>query len=344
MKLSEIGEFGLIDAIAGLLEKRQPRSRYPSLLLGAGEDDAAAWLTRPGVQVATADTLTQDIDFKLDLASWSDVGWKALAVNLSDIAAMGAVPTYALVSLELPPETEMESVLELYSGMLDLAERFNVAIVGGDTGAAREVSIAVALWGEAEGEGMAGPEMLLRRSVARPGDLVAVTGFFGASAAGLRLLLSKLELSPGIKEQLRQAHLRPWPRVREGRILVACGVKAAIDVSDGLVDDLGKLCRASKVGARLWVERVPVAPTCYRAFPELALEMALAGGEDFELLFTAPPDIIDRVQGSMPTPVTVIGEIIDIAGRVELLDSRGQPYEIRGHGWEHFHTTSQTTS
>ncbi len=331
MKVSELGEFGLIDRLTEVIAPADQHRQGTPLIVGIG-DDAAAWQGDASVQLATIDCLVQDVHFSLRTATWQDVGWKALAVNLSDIAAMGGQPAYALVSLALPGDTEVDDLLDLYRGMAALAEKFDVAIIGGNTVSAPQLIVDVALFGTAVAKGC----HLLTRSASRPGDRVAVTGSLGAAAAGVEMLAKGLALGPEATASLRQACLRPWPRLAEGRLLVEQGVRAAIDISDGLLSDLNHICRASGVSARVEAERVPVAPLVMDSFADRALALAVAGGEDFELLFTATAEIIARVSALISVPVTVIGEITEGAGDTVLVDSRGAPVSLPGTGWDHF--------
>ena len=305
---------------------------WQRLLIGIG-DDAAAWRGDTSVQLATVDTLVQDVHFSLGTASWSELGWRAMAANLSDIAAMGGVPGYALVSLALPRATEVEDVTDLYRGMIELAQQSGVAIIGGDISGAPLVIITITVLGSTK----SGDKRVLTRSAVEPGEQVAVTGYLGASAAGLEMLSKQLQFDPETTASLRNAFLHPCPRIAEGQLLVEQGVKAAIDISDGLVADLEQLCKASQVGARIEIDSVPIQPMVKASFGDRALEMALSGGEDYELLFTASADVIDRVKRAAACPVTVVGEITtDEAGKIKLIDREGSPFDLRKAGWEHF--------
>lgn len=326
MKVSELGEFGLIDLLAKIAPQGGPEHR---LLVGIG-DDAAAWRGDDSAVLATTDAMVEGVHFRTG-TPWWELGWKALAVNLSDIAAMGGIPGHALVNLSLPGATEVEDVAQLYRGMAELANQHKVAIVGGNITRAPVVMIAITVIGKGIKEG------LLRRSAAAPGDRIAVTGYLGSAAAGLKLLTRSLKAAPEAADYLKKAHLQPLPRVAEGQALLKRGVRAAIDVSDGLVADLGHVCAASKVGATVRVDKVPVHPLMKKCLGKDALGLALSGGEDYELLFTADERIIDEVKAAMGAdcPVTVIGEIT--AGTsVTLLDGDGKPYHINGSGWDHF--------
>jgi len=323
VKVSELGEFGLIDLLAKMAGGGDER-----MLIGIG-DDAAAWQGDDSIQLASVDSFIEGVHFTPETTPWQDVGWKALAVNISDIAAMGGIPRYALVALSLPDDTEVDNVTALYTSMLKLAKQYGVTIVGGDISRAPLVAIAVTILGNSP------TKKILTRSSAKAGEVVAVTGKLGAAAAGMEVLKSRRNLDPEAESHLKNAFLHPTPRIAEGLLLVEQGVKTAIDISDGLVADLNQICKASRVGARLEVERVPVEPAVKAAFSEGALELALSGGEDYELLFTAGAEIVDKVKKAASRPVTVIGEITDGKG-VSLVDKEGKPFKLAKSGWEHF--------
>jgi thiamine-monophosphate kinase len=330
MKVSELGEFGLIDRLAEMVEHARGE-QDGNLIIGIG-DDTAAWQSGDAVQLATVDSLIQGVHFSLETATWEEVGWKSMAVNLSDIAAMGGQPEYALVALGLPGDTDVEDVTSLYRGMIDLAGKYHVKIVGGNIVSAPQLVINVTVIGSVINQ-----DNLLTRSAACAGDSIAITGQLGAAAAGVEMLGNGLRFEPEVTAALRQALLRPVPRVSEGRFLAESGVKAAIDISDGLVADLQHVCRASRVGARIEADRVPIAPAVKAGFGERALELALTGGEDYELIFTASAECMEKVSRAAPFPVYVIGEIVtDDEHRVRLVDNRGSPVSLLAKGWDHF--------
>ncbi|MFO8143925.1 MAG: thiamine-phosphate kinase [Dehalococcoidales bacterium] len=338
MEVSELGEFGLIDLLAGMV--RESREGHPAdwkgLLLGIG-DDAAAWQSGTGVELATADSFIQDVHFQAGMFPWEEVGWKALAINLSDIAAMGGVPRYALVSLALPETTAVEDITAVYRGMIAQAEENGVIICGGNVSRASQIVIDITVLGCAHG----GEGHILTRSAARAGDLVAVTGYLGAASAGLAVLNGEIRVKPDTASTLKEAFFHPVPRIAEGKLMLEQGIRAAIDVSDGLCSDLGHICLASGLGAHIRVDNIPVHPVVRANFPEGAAEMALAGGEDYELLFTGRIEEINRVRLGTRCPVTVIGEMTDERkGEVVLVDSSGYPFEPLRKGWQHFGITS----
>ncbi len=327
MKVSELGEFGLID----LIDKMAGSGQDERLLIGIG-DDAAAWYGDTSIQLATVDSLIQDVHFTLGICSWEELGWKAMAINLSDIAAMGGLPRYALVSLALPANTEVEDVTALYKGMIELAQQTGVAIIGGDTDSAPLAAITITILGSTSRD-----KHILTRSAAKPGEQVAVTGYLGGAAAGLEMLTKQLQFAPEVTTSLRKAFLHPYPRITEGQLLVEQGVKTAIDISDGLVSDLKQVCKASRVSARIEVDRVPIQPAVKANFNEKSLELALSGGEDYELLFTGSAEIIDKVKRAASCPITVIGEIVaDKIRAITLINSKGNPFNLGKTGWEHF--------
>jgi thiamine-monophosphate kinase len=334
MKVSELGQFGLIDVVAKMIEKsRDERAdSWRNLLTGIG-DDCAVWRGIAANQMAKVDCQVEGVHFNLDIISWEDLGWKSLAVDLSDIAAMGGIPQYALVSLGLPLDTEVENVVSLYKGILKLAARSGTAIVGGNMSCSSKIFIDVSVIGKT-----GNPDgKYLSRSSAQPGDRVAVTGWLGTSSAGLEMLTRKLKFETKISDCVRQAFCQPQPRLEEGQLLVKEGVKTAIDVSDGLLADLGHICQASGLGAVIEVEKLPIRDEVKKSYGQRSFEMALSGGEDYELLFTGRPEVIDKVKRSSSCLVTTIGEIVaENAGQIVLINEEGKRTRAKATGWDHF--------
>ncbi|MCH8062874.1 MAG: thiamine-phosphate kinase [Chloroflexi bacterium] len=344
MLVRDIGEFPLIERLAASIEgdsdrlfERVGQSGY-RLRLSIG-DDAAAWESPSGTSVFTTDTMVEGIHFNLDNISWHDLGWKTLATNLSDIAAMGCEPTYSLVTLGLRGDLPVDGLVEMYGGLMEVSERCGGAVVGGDIVHSPVFFVTVALLGKASEADPNGAGPILRRDAAAPGDQVAVTGHVGCSAGGLRMMLEGLNFDDAVAAHLKSAHNRPLPRMQEGTRLVTSGVRCAMDVSDGLVDDLGKICEASGAGAVIHADQVPADDFLRMAYPEEWLDMALGGGEDYELLFTAPPDVMNRVTRLLETPVAIIGEIVSGSSDVLVLDGRGERVAVRSGGWDHFRAT-----
>jgi len=335
LRLTDLGEFG---AITRLIEMSTRQRMAPGsvdkrgfkLLVDAG-DDTAAWHTEVGTELFTTDTMVEGVHFTRETTPWDDLGWKVMAANISDIASMGGDPMFALVTLGMPAETEIEDLDSLYDGMLDLGGRYGVAIVGGDMVRSPTAFITVGLTGVCAGAPM-------QRSTAKAGDLVAVTGYLGSSAGGLEILLGDFSAPGEPERQLKHAHRRPEPCVSQGATLIQHGVRTAMDISDGLVDDLSKLCQASGVSATLEAQKIPAHPALRHVFPQRYLDLALNGGEDYQLIFVAPAGLMAKVLPALPPPAGVIGELIaGEAGRVTVVDCEtGEPVSAASAGWDHF--------
>jgi thiamine-monophosphate kinase len=330
--LAEIGERGLIARL-----RRRLRAPGPDVLVGLG-DDAAAIHWSGGTLLLTTDTLLEGVHFRRSTTTLRDIGAKAIAVNVSDIAAMGGEPCYALLALALPPTLAVGDVDELYAGIEDMARQHGVTVVGGDTCAAPDgVGLSVTLVGRVVGAP-------LRRSGARLGDAVLVTGTLGTSAAGLHVLEQGPQgLPPAVVDAVVRPHRVPTPRVAESGLIRASGwATAMIDLSDGLVTDLGHIATESGVGARVDVDALPVSDPTRAAAAALGVDplgWALSGGEDYELLFTAIPDraadLAREVTQRTGTPIHRIGEIRPPGEGVRFLDRSGRPRAVKP-GFDHF--------
>ena len=343
MLVKDVGEFQLIQTLAetiadenALLIKRLDQRGF-RLHLSIG-DDAAAWHSPAGIRVLTTDTMVEGIHFNLEHIDWRELGWKLMAANLSDIAAMGCEPLYSVTTLGLRDDLPVNGLAEMYRGMLDACGEPGGALVGGDIVRSPVFFVTVAMEGMAPDLEGSDAEVtpLMTRSAARPGDKVAVTGNLGCSAGGLRMFTNHLAFEPETTAHLRDAHFRPVPRVSQGVALARQGVATALDVSDGLVDDLGKLCEASGVGAVIYSALVPVDSYLRAAYPAEWLMLALGGGEDYELIFAAPSATMDRVVSTLDVPVTVIGDIVEGPPRARVLAEDGQEMPIERGGWDHF--------
>lgn len=323
--VADIGEFGLIERFAARL------GAPPEGETWAGDD--AAVLRAPGSTLLyTTDLLIEAIDFDLGYASGADIGWKALAVNLSDIAAMGGRARHAVVGLGLSADCPLETADGILDGLLAAASRWDVQVVGGDISSASAAVLYVALIGVAEGR----PVL---RSGARPGDAICVTGALGGAAGGLALLRGGAPLGAPAHRRLVARQLRPEARLAEGGRLAALGATAMIDVSDGLIGDLIHLLDASDLGCSVVPEAVPIDRDLIPLAEVLdPFEAALTGGEDFELVFTLPADTVQRARASLAelgTPVTRIGATQQ--GSRRLLGD--MPLGAGGGaGWDHLRT------
>ena len=327
MKLSRLGEFGLIEEI------RRTAATGKGVRIGIGDD--CAWVDHlAGSSLITADLLIDSIHFDLKWTSLGALGHKSLAVNLSDIAAMGGVPKYAILSLGIPGNFDSKQVAEFYRGFNRLARRCGVVIIGGDTNIARSLIVSVCLIGDP-------PARPVLRSGAQVGDDIYVTGTLGDSALGLALLRGQL---PGAKRvaaaQLLARHHRPTPRLSAGALLARRKLATAmIDVSDGLLQDLAHICRASGTGAMIWSERLPLSRAYLALAGKAGRSLALNGGEDYELLFSARPrqrERIEKLSASAQVRITQIGRCVTAAQGITVLDSAGKPLSMSAKGYDHF--------
>ncbi|MEX2158080.1 MAG: thiamine-phosphate kinase [Dehalococcoidia bacterium] len=333
MKVSDLGEFGLIDRLADVLAAGGSAVLSGRLAVGIG-DDAAVWRGEGEAVVATTDTLVEGVHFLPEHLPWRDLGWKALAVNVSDIAAMGGTPGFALVTLALRGSEEAENLDALYAGIAEAAGAWEVAVAGGDIVRANEVMISIALIGHAELDG-SGEPLVLRRNAASAGDVIAVTGALGGAAAGLQALRDGAQDSENARA-LIERHLRPEARVDAGLAAIAAGLRCAIDVSDGLLQDIGHICKASRVGAVVWRDKVPIDPALRDYEPGAALRYAVAGGEDYELVLVGASEQIDAIARAVDVPLTVIGEmVIDSDAQAKLLDESAKEIDVPAGGWDH---------
>ncbi|MSR82468.1 MAG: thiamine-phosphate kinase [Candidatus Latescibacteria bacterium] len=336
-KIAEIGEFGLIDRLRRLLDLEgcQP----PGLSLGIG-DDAALLQAQPGCQWAvTCDVLAEGRHYLSEYLTAFQLGKRAMAVNLSDIAAMGGQPRYALVALGLRGSTLVGDVENWYRGFAAALNPWDAAIVGGNmTQVDGSQFISITLMGEVPA-GQA-----LRRSGASPGQAILVTGYPGQAAAGLRLLQERGQ-DGGLEDHpLVQAYTSPMPRVGEGRAMAGDRVvSAAIDTSDGFLGDLGNLCAASGVGARLWAAQLPLSPALRAAtakWGEDPVRWFLGPSDDYELIVTCAPEQVEaakrRIAGVNQAPVHQVGVITPERDCLEIEGESGLSRLLRARGWDHF--------
>lgn len=332
-----MGEFGLIARLTHGLETR------PDVVLGVGDDAALLDVGTNMLLVATCDAQVEGRHFQSNVATPQEIGHKTLAVNASDIAAMGAEPLWALISLLLPANVSMELLDGIYAGIRSLGRQLGVAIVGGNvSGTDGPLTLDMTLLGRVE------RERACTRSGGQPGDRLVVTGTLGAAAAGVLAFTtahgaaSRVQVAPALLERARVALAAPVPRVAEGRALGATGVVSAmLDVSDGLAADLGHLCTASGVGVVVEAESLPIdaaTSAIAAAYGRDPLELAIGGGEAYELLFTVPPDALDaalHAVQSVGSSASVIGELTEAREgmRLRLGDGTLRPLEPRG--WDH---------
>jgi len=330
MKLTQIGEFGVIQRIRSTL-----RNFQQGAVVGIGDDTAVIEMSSDDLLLFTSDTLVENVHFKWDYTSFWQLGWKALAVNVSDIAATGGSPSYCLVSLGLSKDKEASLVDELYEGLKKMASLCKVGIIGGDLVYSPVFFITISLLGRAR------KKEIVLRSGAQKGDLIYVTGELGTAAAGLTCLEKiNLPIKQAVKEFLIEKHLNPSPRWKEGREIARKKVATAmIDISDGLYSDLTRLSEESGVGAVIYEEDLPTASSTRelaKALKKSILEWVLYGGEDYELLFTISPSKRELIEKELDFSFTLIGEILDKKEGISLMDKKGTRIRMESKGYNHF--------
>ncbi|MYA60358.1 MAG: thiamine-phosphate kinase [Chloroflexi bacterium] len=309
--------------------------------VGVGDDAAVLRFDADHI-VLTADAMVDGVHFLSESMTWHDIGWKCIVSNQSDIAAMGAQPEHAVLTLAIPATTRVGDLDEILSGVIGALDRYGGRLVGGDTVSSDRIIIGVSMTGR-----LMSKEQPLRRDTARPGDLVAVTGPLGGSAGGLMAMTQATEgmypVNPDDEAQLLNAHCRPNPRVDLAGALVKFGAKCAMDVSDGLLLDLERICVASGVDAVVNSSLVPIEPALERAYPRVATELALTGGEDYELVYVTDADTIANINAAQPSDRAadfgIVGKIIERQGidaKVTVLDESRRELEFDAKGWDHF--------
>jgi thiamine-monophosphate kinase len=328
--LAELGEFGLIDQIRA----RFPQPVAPEMGIG---DDAALLSPSAGSQVVVStDLLAEGVHFDLGFGPARLLGRKSLAVNLSDIAAMGAIPRWFFLSLAIPAGFPLETIEGFLDGLAEQAAAHNCILAGGDTSGSKSgLVISVTIMGEQR------PELILKRSGAQLGDDIWVSGTLGDSALGLKLLQGG-ERMGGVNDLMLARHLDPSPRLALGRKLAEAGLASAmVDISDGLLADLGHICQRSDCGAEIALGQIPLSFQ-FRAFAQKQEQhpwhLAICGGEDYELCFTAPSSnhtAILEISKTAGIPVTVIGKVTHSGQAIARLPN-GSVFQPTSAGYIHF--------
>lgn len=329
MGLREIGEFGLIRRI-----RKWIKSSDPALIQGMG-DDVAVIEMGTKVLLITTDILIEGIHFDLSWMAPYPLGRKSLAVNLSDIASMGGIPKYFLISIGLPKNLPVSFISSFYRGLKHEANRFRVGCIGGDTSLSQKMVVNICLLGEGE------KRNLLFRKGAKVGDDLFVSGRLGDSALGLKILQSKKKIMGS--EELVKKHISPNPRVKLGQAIAKYHLATAmIDVSDGLLIDTSHLLEESEVGVRIWEDQIPLSRPYrkwVRSFSKDPSHLALSGGEDYELLFTSPSTMRKKISSlarSLKIPITRIGEVLAQEEGFHMISIDGKDYSPSRLGFEHF--------
>ncbi|WP_191559320.1 thiamine-phosphate kinase [Metabacillus idriensis] len=321
-------EFHFIDKI------KQKNNRHTLLVEGIG-DDAAVYQTKNDyLEIVCADTMVEGVHFLKDASSPKDIGFKAVAVNISDVAAMGGIPKYYLVTIAVPKSWSEEELVELYTGMDEIAEVYHMDLIGGDTvSTSDKLVITVTVIGEVKRN-----RQRLRRD-ARPGDIVFVTGTIGDSAAGLQILLGNLSVNDEKDRSfLVNRHKRPSPQVKAGQILSSINRVSLNDISDGLASELNELCEASCVKMVIEKDKIPLSDSIRSLNSNQLDEWILYGGEDFELVGTVSPSLFDQLQKQCNEEgicLTVIGHVEAGHSEVILLDD-GNETKLHKSGFNHF--------
>ena len=333
MNLKEIGELGLIQHI-----KEKVGREDADVVAGIGDDAAVIKSGGKNLTLLAADMLIENVHFGIGKMSFTQIGHKALAVNLSDIAAMGGTPRHLFVSLAIPKQMSAKTMLAVYDGIKTACRRHNVNILGGDTSASPDrLMINVTVVGESH------EEEVLYRSGAQPGDRIYITGTIGDSAAGLKLIMEEASAPEPFASALIEAHNRPSPFLKTGRTVARSRLASAmIDLSDGLASDLWHICESSHVGARLIQSALPLSDELRKMAKINGLDpytLALSGGEDYRLLITVPKKNIDRFQKmigkSDKCPISCIGEITGDSG-IEIILPNGMKDRLDIAGFDHF--------
>lgn len=312
MKIKDIGEFGLIDRIT-----KKPKSK--NVLVGIG-DDAAVVKMEKDLQVLTTDCLVEGDHFKREWFTPRQIGMKAIEINVSDVAAMGGIPKYVLVSLCLPQDLEVDFVEEMYKGMWKACDKYNIEIIGGNMTHSKQIVISITLTGEVD------EKNLCLRSGAKPGDFIFVSGHIGNGRAGLRIFQEKLK---GF-EDVRKKYLEPKAQLKKA-LEISPYANSMIDVSDGLAPEARHICEQSKCGAIIYKDKIPIddeVRNIAKVLGEDEYDYALFGGEDFELVFTVPKEYLGKVNGFL------VGEITD--KEYILLSSTGKVKKLIESGYDHF--------
>ena len=332
MKLREIGEFGLIERI------KKSTSKGKGVLLGIGDD--AAWVrSKKAPLLFTSDLLIEGVHFDLRWTSFYELGHKTVSVNLSDIAAMGGTPDYLVISLGIPVDFKVEDIEEFYRGIRALASQHGLSLVGGDTSSANRFFISVFLVGHA-------PHGPVTRGGARVGDDLYVTGTLGDSSLGLDLLRrSKRRTRRSDVTFLTSRHRFPTARVKAGSILAKEKLaKAMIDISDGLIQDLTHLCKASGTGAVIWQDTLPLSGPYRRLAVGKRTRYSLTGGEDYELLFSLRARDrarLQRIRKRLDVSVTHIGRCVPARNGITVVNGKGTPLALLQKGHDHFKSKSR---
>lgn len=330
-QISSISEFDLIKRLNNIIiENTSHDYSSENIIMGIG-DDAAIVNPIESKNVVTTDTMVENTHFIYDLTNFRNLGWKSLATNYSDIAAMGCKPIHSVVNLGLRPNQKISDIEEIYLGFCELVNEFGGSIIGGDVVRSDTFFISITVTGVSEND------TILTRNKAQIGDEIFVTGNLGNSRVGLEIILNSPEnINLSNNKHFIQAHTRPNPNIQQGLDLVRAGITTAMDISDGLLNDLKKMCDSSGVGADIYIESIPADKHIKDKYPEKWDEIVISGGEDYELLFTADHNSINKLKNISESKFFSIGKITDQSSGIKVVDSKGQIKTYNQLGWDHF--------
>lgn len=327
------GEFGFIQRLSNVVSAAS-YDGDKDIFVGIGDDGAVVGSPENN-SILTTDALVDGVHFKSSDGRWYDVGWKSAVSNLSDIAAMGGTPDHALVTIGVPLNSPAEIFDGIYSGMNAAFQSFGGRVVGGDVVSSPTMFINVALTGHTSVNANGEP-ILLTRNAAKSGDLVCITGTLGSSAGGLEVLRRKS--TDTNSRVLIERHFHPIPRIDIGQALLEAGVRCAMDISDGLIGDLEKIAIQSSVNIAIDLSKIPTEPELKSIFGEKAIDFALGGGEDYELVFTTSKSTLAQLNDKERNSINIIGKVSkssDNEGHVTVVDKNNKPYRALRKGWDH---------
>lgn len=327
IKLKNLGEINLIKHLQNTISYS-----HPNIIVGIGDDAAIIKNSFDKCLVVTTDALVEGIHFNLKTFTPYQIGWKSVASNLSDIAAMGANPKYLLISMGLPEDLTLSFWDEIYRGIKKLSSNYEVCVIGGDTVKSPKLFINITLLGEVAKDGY------ITRRGAKIGEKLVVTGYLGNSQAGLSILEHNIHLNKEAKKFLVNKHLLPQPKIKEGLIISKNKLASCmIDISDGLSSELYRLKEENEVGFRIFEEKLPCSPALKlfcENFNTSFVEIILSGGEDYELLFTCEESKLKILQEA-EINFFVIGEVIS-EKEIKIINKEGKAKIIEKSGYEHF--------
>jgi thiamine-monophosphate kinase len=335
MEIRELGELYLVKKLT-----RQFTPGHPRVVKGIGDDTSVTRQDNSKYLLCTTDTLVEDTHFSLHYTSPRNLGRKAVSISASDIAAMGGAPIFLFTSITLPPSISIDFISLLYKGIKERALEFDIALIGGNTSSSPDkIIINTTILGEVP------KDQVVFRTGASVGNMIYVTGHLGDSGLGLKMLKERQKTknkSQNLKNKAILKHINPVPRVREGRAIAKNKLATSmIDISDGLISDLRHISEESGIGATIWLEKLPISAGLKKwltGHPQ-DITLALGGGEDYELLFTAPKGTaaaIDALSKKLDIPITHIGEIMPKRCGITILDEEGDIFHLANEGFEHF--------